>query len=69
MLAALTTLVLAAVFFDFAIGYRRVRFLKDIPPAPNGPPLSIISAARNEARGIEAAVRSLPVSITPHSRS
>lgn len=59
LLAALTTLGLAAAFIDFATGNRRLRSLKDIPPAPAGPTLSIIAAARNEARGIEAAVRSL----------
>src|SRR5688572_9940747 len=58
-LAALITLVLAITFVDFAVGHRRLRFLKDIAPAIDGPPVSIISAARNESRGIEAAVRSL----------
>lgn len=59
ILAAVTTFLLAGLFIDFAIGHRQVRFLKDVPPAPTGPPLSIIAAARNEARGIEAAVTSL----------
>jgi glycosyltransferase involved in cell wall biosynthesis len=59
VLAALTTLLLTGLFIDFAIGHRRVRFLKDSAPAQTGPPLSIIAAARNEARGIEAAVTSL----------
>ncbi len=58
-LAALTTLVLAGTLTDFAIGHRRMRLLKDVPPAGAGPPLSIVAAARNEARGIEAAVKSL----------
>jgi glycosyltransferase involved in cell wall biosynthesis len=59
ILAALTTILLGGTFLDFAVGHRRLRFLKDIPPAKTGPPLSIVAAARNEARGIEAAVRSL----------
>ena len=59
VLAALTTLLLAGVFIDFAIGHRQLRFLKDVAPARTAPPLSIIVAARNEARGIEAAVSSL----------
>ena len=36
-----------------------MRLLKDVAPAPTGPPLSIVAPARNEARGIEAAIRSL----------
>jgi cellulose synthase/poly-beta-1,6-N-acetylglucosamine synthase-like glycosyltransferase len=59
VVAALTTLLLAGLFIDFALGQRQVRFLKDSRPAQTGPPLSIIAAARNEARGIEAAVVSL----------
>jgi glycosyltransferase involved in cell wall biosynthesis len=58
-LAALTALVLAAAFIDFATGHRRLRFLKDVAPVLTGPPLSLIAAARNEAKGIEAAVTSL----------
>ena len=59
VLAAITTLLLAGLSIDFAIGHRRVRFLKDVAPAQTGPPMSIIVAARNEARGIEAAATSL----------
>jgi glycosyltransferase involved in cell wall biosynthesis len=59
LLSALTALVLAAAFLDFAAGHRQLRFLKDVPPALAGPPLSLIAAARNEAKGIEAAVTSL----------
>ena len=58
-LAILTTLILAAVFIDFATGHRRLRSLRDVTPASTGPPLSIVVAARNEARHIEAAVTSL----------
>jgi glycosyltransferase involved in cell wall biosynthesis len=59
ILAALTVLALAGAFVDFTIGHRRMRFLKDVPPAVSGPFVSIVVAARNEARGIEAAARSL----------
>jgi glycosyltransferase involved in cell wall biosynthesis len=59
LLATLTTLGLAGAYADFAIGHRRLRALKDVMPALTGPSLSIIAAARNEARGIEAAVASL----------
>jgi cellulose synthase/poly-beta-1,6-N-acetylglucosamine synthase-like glycosyltransferase len=59
LLAAFTTLLIAGLFVDFAIGHRRLRFLKDVAPAQTGPPLSVLAAARNEARGIEAAATSL----------
>jgi glycosyltransferase involved in cell wall biosynthesis len=59
ILAALITAVLASASIDFAAGHRRLRFLTDIPPASGGPRVSIVAAARNEARGITAAVRSL----------
>src|SRR5688572_9010101 len=59
ILAVLTTVVLVGALVEFAIGHRRLRFLEDVPPAPAGPPVSIVAAARNEARGIEAAVKSL----------
>jgi cellulose synthase/poly-beta-1,6-N-acetylglucosamine synthase-like glycosyltransferase len=59
ILAAVTTVLLTALFIDFAIGHGQVRSLKAATPAHAGPPLSIIAAARNEARGIEAAVTSL----------
>jgi len=59
LVATLTTLVLAGAFVDFAIGHRSMRYLEDVAPAPTGAAVSIISPARNEARGIEAAVTSL----------
>jgi glycosyltransferase involved in cell wall biosynthesis len=59
LLAAIITLGLAASFVDFAAGHGRLRFLKDVTPAPAGPPVSLIAAARNEASNIEAAVTSL----------
>ena len=55
----ITTLLLAGLSIDFGIGHRQVRFLENVTPAPTGPPVSIIVAARNEARGIEAAATSL----------
>jgi glycosyltransferase involved in cell wall biosynthesis len=59
ILAALTTLLLTGAFIDFFIGNSRLRALRDVPPAPDGPTISIIAAARDEARGIEAAIASL----------
>jgi glycosyltransferase involved in cell wall biosynthesis len=59
VLAAVTALLLTGLFIDFAMGRGQVRLLKDVAAAETGPPLSIIAAARNEARGIEAAVNSL----------
>jgi cellulose synthase/poly-beta-1,6-N-acetylglucosamine synthase-like glycosyltransferase len=58
VLAAFTTLLLIALAMDFLVGYRRVRVLRDMPKAAKGPSISIVAAARNEARGIEAAVAS-----------
>jgi glycosyltransferase involved in cell wall biosynthesis len=59
LLAAVTTVVLAAAFMDFAIGHRRLRSLADVTPVVTGPSVSVIAAALNEARNIEAAVTSL----------
>jgi cellulose synthase/poly-beta-1,6-N-acetylglucosamine synthase-like glycosyltransferase len=59
VLSALTAAGLAALWVDFAIGHRRLQLLGNVPPASAGPSISIIAAARNEARGIEAAVTSL----------
>jgi glycosyltransferase involved in cell wall biosynthesis len=59
LLATLTTLGLGAAFVDFATGHRRLRSLKDMAPAQTCPPLSVITAARNEARRIEVALTSL----------
>lgn len=58
-IAFLTVLALAAASIDFAIGHASIRALEDIPPGADGPTVSIIVAARNEAHGIEAAVNSL----------
>jgi glycosyltransferase involved in cell wall biosynthesis len=53
MVALITTLV------DFARGYRQLRVLLNIEPIGPFPPLSVVVAARNEARHIELAARSL----------
>src|SRR4051794_35915456 len=62
-LAVVIVLLLVAVFLDFANGYGRLRWLGEISPAgtPESPwpSVSIIAPARNEARGIEAALASL----------
>jgi glycosyltransferase involved in cell wall biosynthesis len=58
-LAVVTTVVLAATLVDFAFGLPRLRSLGSVEPAATLPPLSIIVAARNEARHIAAAVSSL----------
>jgi hypothetical protein len=54
-------LALAGVGLDLVLGFRTLRRLGDSPPHDDrGAPLvSIVVAARNEARGIEAATRSL----------
>ena len=57
--AAAVALVLALVFLDFAIGGRRIRMLESILPRDDLPMVSIVVPARNEARGVEAAVTSL----------
>jgi hypothetical protein len=58
-LAVCTTLVLVAVLLDFAIGGRRVRALENVAPGDVFPRVSIVVPARNEARSIEGALRSL----------
>ena len=59
ILAILTTLMLGVAFVDFEIGHRRLRPLAQLTPSQNRPLVSIIAAARNEARGIEAALTSV----------
>ena len=59
---ALTTLVIVVLATGALVrGNRSIRFLRDIPPAlPARPPrVSVVIAARDEARGIEAALDSL----------
>ena len=59
LVAGATTLVLGAALVDFAIGHRRLRRLGHQAPSPNGPRVSVVVAARNEARGIESALSSV----------
>jgi hypothetical protein len=59
---ALITLVIVVLAMGALVrGNRSIRFLRDIPPAlPARPPrVSVVIAARDEARGIEAALDSL----------
>jgi len=58
-LASITSLGLLGILIDFVLGHRQLRFLSDVPPAPAGPSVSVIVAARNEASGVEAGLRSL----------
>jgi cellulose synthase/poly-beta-1,6-N-acetylglucosamine synthase-like glycosyltransferase len=62
LLATLTMVGLAAACMDFVIGHRRLRRLETVAPASLAstcPSVSIVAAARNEGRGIQAAVTSL----------
>ena len=60
-LAVLTLLFVLAVTIEFAIGNRSLRRLKSLPPftGDKAPKVSVIVAARNEARKIERGLRSL----------
>ncbi|HEU5218551.1 MAG TPA: glycosyltransferase, partial [Gemmatimonadales bacterium] len=58
MLALLLGLVLAGV--DLVLGIRQIERLEDLPPhRGNAPLVSLVVAARNEERNVEAAARSL----------
>lgn len=60
-LAALTAALMAGIFAELGRGATRLRQLRDVPTAAPGemPSVSIVIAARNEARGIEPALRSV----------
>ena len=60
-LAAASAVAAVGTFVQLAMASRQIRRLGDVPPLPDGemPAISIVVAARNEARGIEAALRSL----------
>jgi len=58
-LAAITLVGLIAVAIEFAIGNRSLRRLRELPAGATMQKVSVIVAARNEARKIEAALRSL----------
>ena len=60
-LAALTAAFFVAAFAELARGGRSLKHLHQLPPADPArmPSVSIVIAARNEARGIEPALRSV----------
>ena len=60
-LAALTAVFLAGVFVELAAGSVRLRYLRDVEPLDPArmPSVSVVIAARNEARGIEPALHSV----------
>ena len=60
-MSALTAAVHVGTFVELVLGTRRLRHLHDVPPAEGAemPSVSIVIAARNEARGIEPALRSV----------
>lgn len=58
-LAVVTLLGMIATAIEFAIGNRSLRHLRDQTPVSNGLKVSVIVAARNEARKIEPALQSL----------
>lgn len=58
---AIVSLAIAVIGgIEVAVGSRRIRYLRDIPPLPGpGVSVSIIVAARNEERGVAAGLHSL----------
>ncbi|HEX2204948.1 MAG TPA: glycosyltransferase family 2 protein [Longimicrobium sp.] len=60
-LAAFCLLVLLATLVEVGRGGRSLVFLRDVAPFSDAemPSVSVVAAARNEARGIEAALRSV----------
>ncbi|HET6765010.1 MAG TPA: glycosyltransferase family 2 protein [Longimicrobiaceae bacterium] len=60
-LAVLAAAGQAVIFAEMVVGNRRLRFLHDVPAPGEGeiPPISVIVAARNEARGVRQGVASL----------
>jgi cellulose synthase/poly-beta-1,6-N-acetylglucosamine synthase-like glycosyltransferase len=60
-LATATVALLALTMLEVLRGRSRLRHLHRVPPVPPGeaPPLSVVIAARDEARGIEAALGSV----------
>jgi len=67
-LGIITLAIYTIVGLELVIGSRKIRFLRDISPAANGPlpSVSIIVAARNEARNIREALQSLLNLNYPH---
>jgi glycosyltransferase involved in cell wall biosynthesis len=60
-LAAATVTLLALTLLEVMVGNLRLRHLHRVAPLPpdKAPPISVVIAARNEARGIEEALRSV----------
>jgi cellulose synthase/poly-beta-1,6-N-acetylglucosamine synthase-like glycosyltransferase len=60
-LAAGTAAAFAGILAELGRAARKIRRLGDVPPLPDAemPSVSVVVAARNEARGIEPALRSL----------
>ena len=58
-LAVATLVVLVAGTIEMTLGRRAIRHLRDQEPVKSGPKVSVIVSARNEARKIEPALRSL----------
>jgi glycosyltransferase involved in cell wall biosynthesis len=60
-LAIVTTASIVLMTVELGWGHRRLAALRDVPSLDDAemPSVSVIAAARNEARGIEAALRSL----------
>ena len=60
-LALVSAVLAVAILVQLAVAARQIRRLRDVPPLGDAemPSISIVVAARNEARGIEQAMRSL----------
>jgi hypothetical protein len=58
-LALITLLAIVAVAIEFATGNQSLRRVRQLPVAGPTPPVSIVVAARNEARKIQPALESL----------
>lgn len=65
-LAAATLLFFASFLLLLVRGRKEYRLLSEIPPAFEGPPVSVIVAARNEEKNIEEALSSLLSQDYPH---
>jgi glycosyltransferase involved in cell wall biosynthesis len=67
LLAAVTSLILLLIFLDFSMGSRHLRSLADLTtPSDPHPKVSIVVAARDEARHVERAALSLLALDYPH---
>ncbi len=59
VLSWVVAIAVALTLVDVLVGAPRIRNLRQVPPLDTGPMVSIVVAARNEERGIEAGIRSL----------